>query len=129
MKIGMSHFAFGRAALDAWAGAKRRLQGPMLTAEFPMVELERPGESDAPLASRQPKDYVIPLFRGEEAVKPGVLLWRDGLPDRLVEAHAAPQPQPPVEVFCLSDVLIHGPGWTSRDKKVLFEPSFCPRYA
>ena len=94
----------------------------------PMIELERPEERSEPGDPAGPRDSVITLLKGGTGLDEAPLMWRDTLPERLVRDHEQPLIAPPVEVFCLTNLLLHGPGWAEKEGSVLFEPSIYPGY-
>jgi len=100
----------------------------VLTADFPMIELERPEERAGPSDSKGAGNYVITLVKGGDVLDEAPLLWRDTLPERFVRDHEQPLATPAMEIFCLTDVLIHGPGWASNENTVLFDPCIYPGY-
>jgi len=93
-----------------------------------MIDLERPRERSGPTDSRVPENYVMTLFNGGDDLDEAPLLWRNTLPERLVRDHEQPLVAPAVEVFCLADVFLHGPGWVGRENGFFFEPSIYPGY-
>jgi O-antigen biosynthesis protein WbqL len=94
----------------------------------PMVDLERPPEASNPPEDDKAESCVITLFEGGETLDDAPLLWRDSLPDRLVEDHGQTLVTPPVEVFCIANAVLHGPGWVSKDNSILFDRTLYPPY-
>jgi capsular polysaccharide biosynthesis protein len=125
--------------LDPWPAPGELLYSQLLTGDRrkrqndwlgppPVIDLERPEERPGPGDSGDPRDCVITLLAGGTRLDEAPLMWRDSLPERLVRDHEQPSIAPPVEVFCLSDLVLQGPGWVGREKGLLFEPSIYPRY-
>ena len=102
--------------------------GSRLTAKFPMIELERPAEISNPGESVNAQTSVITLFKGGQPLPDAPLLWRDTLPERLVTDHEQALVTPALEIFCIADAVLHGPGWVSRGNSVLFDQALYPKY-
>jgi O-antigen biosynthesis protein WbqL len=93
-----------------------------------MSDLERPQQVSRPPSDARAETCVVTLFEGGASLDEALLLWREALPEHLVREHEAALATPPLEVFCIADALLHGPGWVSTDDKVLFEESLYPTY-
>ena len=93
-----------------------------------MVDLERPAATTTPPAHDDPEDCVITLFAGGDALGDAPLLWRDTTPERLIRDHEQALRTPALEVFGIKDAMLHGPGWVSKDDRVLFEKTIYPAY-
>jgi O-antigen biosynthesis protein WbqL len=93
-----------------------------------MVDLERPEEIFTPPEDDKAESCVITLFKGGEVLDDALLLWRDTLPERLVGVHEHTLVTPALEIFCIADTVLHGPGWVSKDNNVLFEKAIYPEY-
>jgi hypothetical protein len=102
--------------------------GIALSSELPMVELKRPTARTSPADAPDREDYVVTLYAGAESVRDSPLLWRETLPEFVIRDHEKPLVAPPVEVYGLAEVALHGAGWISRSDGVLFEPTVYPDY-
>ncbi len=95
--------------------------------EFPISDLERPRQVPRPPIGERAETCRHPVEGGASLVQ-APLLWRDALPERLVREHELELVTPPLEVFCIADTVLHGPGWVSTGNDVLFEQSLYPGY-
>jgi len=103
--------------------------GRLRTQDLPMIDMQRLPAAPAPALTGAPQDdCVITLVEGGDALPTAPLLQREKLPDRLVKEHDAPFPASAVEVYCVADVMLHGPAWVGREDGVLFDPSIYPTY-
>ena len=93
-----------------------------------MVDLERPEEIFTPPEDDKAESWVITLCKGGEPLDDAPLLWRDTLPERLIGDHEQALVTPALEIFCIANTVLHGPGWVSKDDNVLFEKAIYPGY-
>jgi len=100
--------------------------GFLPSKDLPMVDLGRPAAWTNPADAPDKEDCVATLFTGGEPSSESPLLWRETLPEVVIRDHERPLVAPPVEVFCLADVVLFGAGWISRSARVLFEPTVYP---
>jgi capsular polysaccharide biosynthesis protein len=106
-----------------------RAPSPRRTRDFPLIDLPRPATVASPPEDDRAQSHVVTLFDGGAPLDDAPLLWRAELPERLAHDHEQRLVTPAVEVFCVTESALHGPGWVSKDDQVLFDPSLYPRYA
>lgn len=70
----------------------------------------------------------VVLKPGGPPAKESTLLWKQGLPKRIIEHHERSQPSSPCEIFLLPHVSIFGGGWVHTSEGVLADGSLFPNY-